>query len=510
MSADPIIYDDEGVERKVLAYHITDGGEYFHPLSPDIFEYALHSKAQQVLNNFYKQWGQAPRLADLEDFPEADLEVRMFLSGLSTIELSASGYRPAVDKLWALYARRRIVDHAKEMVESVGAQKGEMDIVREMQDKLSALKHPLMNSEIERAFAGDEATKVWEVYQDRRDHPEKYQEGVRYGIYELDQLTGGGTRPGHITLIYGDTSSGKTRLKVNLAYNMAMMGKRVLYISIEDSLRTIVSLFLSRAAMVDFGQLQRSTLTSMEESKLRDVCTQIHTENKLPYIVYWTGLATSADLRREIDMYAAKFGHVPDVVFFDYSNEAYPVRPYTTTSERYNYLFSEYRQIFAQYRCSFITSLQESRSGKLKKKESDFGLDSIGQSHYVAPHCHVICYIHRPEDSDSGFDIFVQKNRYGARNRKISLYASWQVGYIGDMARLVSHKHVTGMLAKDAPPTAPMPMVVQSAPLPQGTISVTDTHPVNAAESDAADPVADAQIGEPFDDSVYGQPVEED
>lgn len=500
MTTEPILYEDEGVERKVLAYHITDGGEFFHALDPEMFDFALPRKAQTVLNEFYKQWGQAPRLADLEDFAPADFEIRLFLSGLATIELSPSGYRPAVDKLWALHVRRKIVDYAKDMVSGVGGQKGEMDIVREMQDSLSMLKHPLINSEIERSLAGEEASKVWEVYQDRQAHPERYQEGTRYGIYELDQLTGGGTRPGHITLIYGDTSSGKTRLKVNLAYNMAMMGKRVLYISIEDSLRTIVSLFLSRAAMVNFGGLLRSTLTPDQEAKLQDTCVRIHEENKLPYIVYWTGLATSADLRREIDMYAVKFGHAPDVVFFDYSNEAYPVRPYTTTSERYNYLFSEYRQIFAQYRISFITSLQESRSGKLKRKESDYGLDSIGQSHYVAPHCHVICYIRKDEESDTGFDLYLQKNRYGVRNRKISLYAAWELGYIGDMGRLVSHSHVQSILDKDAPPVVP------------GTVAVGAPVAVNAPDSSAADPVADEAIGMPVDgedEDVAGQPVEE-
>jgi len=360
----------------------------------------------------------------------------------------------------------------------------------------------LLFGEIERGETADVAKEAWTEYLKRKHNPELYNDGIRYGIYELDNLTNGGTRKGHITLIYGDTSSGKTRLKANIAYNMSLLGKRVLYVTIEDSLRMIVRMWLSRASLMNLNDIEKANLSNADADVFRDVCRRIHKERNLPYVVYWTGVATSADLRREIDLYISKFQYAPDVVLFDYSNEAYPVRDYNTTSERYNYLFSEYRQLTAQYKIPLITSLQESRTGKQKKKEADYGLDSIGQSHYVAPHCHVVLYIKQRGEND--LDLYVQKNRYGSRNKKIALFALWPVSFIGDRGRLIKHQDMAEVLRINAPPVTPAETANES--VPEDSPANAD-HPINAVNSSAADVEVDANIGtEDVNEEDYSAP----
>lgn len=489
MSNELIVYDDEQVERTVLAYHILDA-KFFHALSPDLFSFAVPRKAQKVLNAFYQEWGQAPKLDALENYAGADTEVILFLTEVSTLRISDSGYRPAVQTLYDMYLRRQIMDSAKTMVDNIGERKSESDILRDTIDGLSALKHPLSVGEIERAETADVSSPVWIEYTKRKKNPELYNDGIRYGIYELDNLTNGGTRKGHITLVYGDTSSGKTRLKINMAYNMAMMGKRVMYVTIEDSLKTIVSMWLSRASLLELNKIQKASLSNEEGEIFRNICIKVNKERTMPYVVYWTGIATSADLRREIDLYINKFQHPPDVVFFDYSNEAYPVRPFNNTSERFNYLFSEYRQLTAQYQIPLVTSLQESRTGKQKKKEEEYGLDSIGQSHYVAPHCHVVVYIKQRGEND--LDLYVQKNRYGQRNKKICLFALWPVSFIGDRGRLIKHEDMSEVLRINAPPVAPAETAAEGS---SADLTIDVDNPVNAPGSSAEDAEADAGIG---------------
>lgn len=502
MGNELIVYDDERVEREVIAYFITNA-KYFRAINPDLFAFALPRKVQTVLNAFYQEWGQAPTLESLAHYQAADVEVVMFLTEVQSMRLSDAGFRPAVQALFDMYLRRQIMDQAKSMVDNVVGRKVETLILQETLDRLSGLKHPLMFSEIERGEAADVARDVWVEYVKHQQNPELYRDGIRYGIYELDKITNGGTRRGHITLIYGDTSSGKTRLKSNMAYNMSRLGKRVLYITIEDSLRTLVSLWLSRASLMNFTDVQNATLSREHGEKFREVCEAAHRERNLPYVVYWTGIATSADIRREIDLYTARFQQPPDVVFFDYSNEAYPVRPFNNTSERYNYLFSEYRQLTSQYQVPLITSLQESRTGKQKKKEADYGLDSIGQSHYVAPHCHVVVYI--KQSGTNGLDLYVQKNRYGERNRKILLYALWPVGYIGDRGRAVQHREVTEVLKINAPPPElNQQEIVQDIPV---EVHINRPPTVNDLGSSPEDPAVDSTIGtDAVDELDYSTP----
>ncbi|MGI6005046.1 MAG: DNA repair protein RadA [Christensenellales bacterium] len=59
------------------------------------------------------------------------------------------------------------------------------------------------------------------------------------GIFELDRVLGGGIVPGSMVLLGGDPGIGKSTLMLQVAYWVARGGKRVLYISGEESARQI-------------------------------------------------------------------------------------------------------------------------------------------------------------------------------------------------------------------------------------------------------------------------------
>jgi DNA repair protein RadA/Sms len=67
------------------------------------------------------------------------------------------------------------------------------------------------------------------------------QEGERYltGIPELDRVLGGGLVKGSLTLIGGDPGIGKSTLLLQVANHMAKAGRKVLYISGEESMQQI-------------------------------------------------------------------------------------------------------------------------------------------------------------------------------------------------------------------------------------------------------------------------------
>ena len=59
------------------------------------------------------------------------------------------------------------------------------------------------------------------------------------GIGELDRVLGGGIVQGSLVLVGGDPGIGKSTLLLQMCYYLSDKGEKVLYISVEESLRQI-------------------------------------------------------------------------------------------------------------------------------------------------------------------------------------------------------------------------------------------------------------------------------
>ena len=72
-----------------------------------------------------------------------------------------------------------------------------------------------------------------------KDIPEDVTLRTPTGISELDRVLGGGIVEGGLMLIGGDPGIGKSTLLLQVCANLAAAGKRILYISGEESARQI-------------------------------------------------------------------------------------------------------------------------------------------------------------------------------------------------------------------------------------------------------------------------------
>ena len=65
------------------------------------------------------------------------------------------------------------------------------------------------------------------------------EERISTGFSELDRVLGGGVVPGGLILVGGDPGIGKSTLLLQVCRNMSASGKKILYISGEESLKQI-------------------------------------------------------------------------------------------------------------------------------------------------------------------------------------------------------------------------------------------------------------------------------
>lgn len=443
--------DDETTEKLVIAYELSDP-KYFRLFDSVFFSYATQKKTQECMNAFYRQYGSYPTMDNIRMFTD-DPDIKFFVMEAASMTISDDGvYKLKVEDLVDMATSRTVVDEIERLTKGLKNNERGKVLVQETVKNFSQIPDPHLFGEIRRGFAHDPKYlhKMWLEYKARHEHPERFKDFIPYGIKGLDMVTTGGTRPGHITLIYGDTSSGKTRFKVNLAYNMAVMGYRVLYISIEDPFDNIARMLYSRASLLDYSGIEMAKLSDANANRYYETLIKLGRTQNLPYVAFWPGQGTINDIKREVREYEAVTKQEPQVIFVDYASEMYPVRDWTSTSERFNYLFSEIRQYVAEKKYAFITSLLQSRTGKQKKKEEDFGLEDIGQSNYVAPHCHVVLFIKQTsEDRISNIlNAFVQKNRYGVKGGKIPMSSFWEISFVGDRNRIKHHDYIKELLAE--------------------------------------------------------------
>lgn len=113
-----------------------------------------------------------------------------------------------------------------------------------------------------------EPTKLSEISTSDRDR-------TSTGIAELDRVLGGGIVEGSLVLVGGDPGIGKSTLLLQMCYKLSAAGKKVLYISGEESLRQI-KLRAERVGGVEEGLLLLcETNLQLIEETLRRVLPEV-------------------------------------------------------------------------------------------------------------------------------------------------------------------------------------------------------------------------------------------
>ena len=98
---------------------------------------------------------------------------------------------------------------------------------------------------------------------------------IQIGIEELDRVLGGGIVPGSLTLVGGDPGIGKSTLLLQVCQKLSGHGRKVLYVSGEESLKQIKIRAMRIGEFTDSLLLYCETNLGMIEETIREISPEV-------------------------------------------------------------------------------------------------------------------------------------------------------------------------------------------------------------------------------------------
>jgi replicative DNA helicase len=250
----------------------------------------------------------------------------------------------------------------------------------------------------------------------RYDFYHRVEEKVPFNLEMLNKITNGGLSKKTLNIILAGTGVGKSLAMCHFAAANLMMGKNVLYITMEMAEERI-------AERIDANLLEL-TMDSLKMVEKRVFNSRIDkvrgkTQGKLIVKEYPTASAHSGHFRALIEELKMKRTFVPDIIYIDYLNICSSQRMKMGGSvNSYTYIKAiaeELRGLAGEYKVPLVSATQTTRGGFAN---SDPGLEDTSESFGLPATADLMLALIATEELDQMNQIMVKqlKNRYSDPN----------------------------------------------------------------------------------------------
>jgi replicative DNA helicase len=250
----------------------------------------------------------------------------------------------------------------------------------------------------------------------RYDFYHRVEEKVPFNLEMLNKITNGGLSKKTLNIILAGTGVGKSLAMCHFAAANLMMGKNVLYITMEMAEERI-------AERIDANLLEL-TMDSLKMVEKRVFDSRIgkvrgKTEGKLIVKEYPTASAHSGHFRALIEELKMKRAFIPDIIYIDYLNICCSQRMKMGGSvNSYTYIKAiaeELRGLAGEYKVPLVSATQTTRGGFVN---SDPGLEDTSESFGLPATADLMLALIATEELDQMNQIMVKqlKNRYSDPN----------------------------------------------------------------------------------------------
>ena len=235
---------------------------------------------------------------------------------------------------------------------------------------------------------------------------------IPFDIEYLNRITKGGLPNKTLNVLMGATGTGKSMFMCHFAASNLMIGKNVLYITMEMAEERIaerIDANLLNVTMDELGEMNKETY----DRKLNKVKGK--TTGKLIIKEYPTAGAGSANFRHLINELKLKKNFNPDIVYIDYLNICSSSRlKYGNNVNSYMYvkaIAEELRGLAVEFNLPIVSATQTNRSGV---NNSDLELTDTSESLGLPMSCDMLFGIISSEELESLGQMMIKqlKNRY--------------------------------------------------------------------------------------------------
>lgn len=233
------------------------------------------------------------------------------------------------------------------------------------------------------------------------------------GCKSLDEMARGGLHEKSLTLFLAPTNIGKTLIMCSVTSSLILAGKKVLYISFEDSELKIGQRIMQNIFDITQFELHSLNKDSYKRLWLKKAAPLGH--DKLVIKEYSEGVINALALKELIRELREKRGFVPDVLVIDYVKCMIPngrLNPNENDNSKLRDICAQVRSIGMEMGIPVVSGAQANRGGYGK---AEINLDDIADSYGSAMKADLIFGVTQPPDLKEAnmYTVKLLKTRYG-------------------------------------------------------------------------------------------------
>lgn len=234
---------------------------------------------------------------------------------------------------------------------------------------------------------------------------------LKYGIPTLDYLTGG-IRRQELTTIAARPSIGKSALALQIAYNSAVKGHKVLFFPLEMSGAQLMERIVCRETTIQHERLKAPKNLSDEDKEYLNDFLVAYDDMVKGNLCIIEGVSILADIKAQIEH------HNPKLVVIDQLSQLKEYKRFNSIREQFTYMTNTLKAMTMELDVPILLCAQINRSGQDKEPT----LADLKESGSIEEDSDNVIMLHQNGDTFHEFvetDIIVRKQRNGARDRKV-------------------------------------------------------------------------------------------
>lgn len=278
--------------------------------------------------------------------------------------------------------------------------------------------------------------------------------GVEFGVSSIDKYLGG-LQPGELDFVLGYSSSGKSSLCVQLAWNCAMaQGKNVIYVTTETLRSQIRRKLISRHSMLpqfDLPEglnsldLKRGTLEASLEEKLREVVRDFSSNASYGQCRIMQASENTSVSALKIGLQRLQTQTPIDLVIVDSLYILRPDERRSTEREELNDAIKKAKHLATTFNngngVPFVTPWQTSREHKERAdRDKRYAMSAMAETAYAERYADVVISLLEPPESKrfTTLTAAIIKNRDGEQSPNLDVKVDYATSCFTDSSGFTS------------------------------------------------------------------------